>query len=289
MRTKLRGAHLLACFAALAVAGCSLQGAAEKVLLGRDFILTPGLPYGENARQRLDVYRPREAAPGAPVVVFFYGGRWQSGAKEQYRLLGDALTREGFVAVIPDYRLYPEVSSPGWVEDGARAIRWVRDSIVRFGGDPGRIVVAGHSAGGYIAVLLALDPRWLRAAGAPPDAVRGFAALAGPVATTWTDRDVQTLMGPRAGWPATYPVTYVRGDAPPILLLHGRRDRTVSPGNSELLAAKVKAKGGCARARFYAGLDHVGILVALSLPRFGIAPVMRDLAAFVRDPRRAAC
>ena len=96
-------------------------------------------------------------------------------------------------------------------------------------------------------------------------------------------------MGPRAGWPATYPVTYVRGDAPPLLLLHGRRDRTVAPGNSELLAAKVKAKGGCARARLYAGLDHVGILVALSLPRFVIAPVMRDLAAFVRDPRRAAC
>ena len=74
---------------------------------------------------------------GTPVVVFIYGGRWQGGSKEQYRLLGDALTREGFVAVMPDYRLYPEVGFPRWVEDGARAVRWVRDSIARYGGDPG--------------------------------------------------------------------------------------------------------------------------------------------------------
>ena len=138
-------------------------------------------------------------------------------------------------------------------------------------------------------VLLALDPRWLRAAGVPPAAVRGVAALAGPVDTTWTDPDVQALMGPRSRWPATYPRTYLRGDAPPLLLLHGARDRTVAPVNSTRLAAKVRAAGGCARAKEYAGLGHVGIVVALSLPRFVSAPVMRDLAAFVRDPRRVAC
>jgi len=279
----------LAPLAAVAVAACSLQGAAEAVLLGRHFVRTRDVAYGPDPRQRLDVYRPRGGSADAPVVVFFYGGRWQSGSKDQYRLLGDALTREGFVAVVADYRLAPEVRFPGWVEDAARAIRWVRDSIARFGGNPDRIVVVGHSAGGHTAMLLALDPRWLRAAGVPREAVRGFAALAGPVDTTWTDPDVQALMGPREGWPATYPRTYVRADAPPLLLLHGGRDRTVLPANSERLAARVRAVGGCARSRLYSGLDHVGIVVALSLPRFGIAPVMRDLAAFVRDPRAAAC
>ena len=183
----------------------------------------------------------------------FYGGRWQGGSKDQYRLLGDALTREGFVAVVPDYRLAPAVEFPRWVEDAARAVRWVRDSIARYGGDPDRLVLAGHSAGAHTVVLLALDPRWLRAAGVPPGRCAASRPSRARSTPTWTDPDVQALMGPRSGWPATYPRTYLRGDAPPLLLLHGARDRTVAPVNSTRLAAKVRAAGGCARARSMPG------------------------------------
>jgi acetyl esterase/lipase len=273
----------------LALGACSPRRAVEWVLLGNSFELTRELAYGPDPRQRLDVYRPRQGKPGMPVVVFLYGGRWQGGSRELYHLLGDAFAREGVMAVVPDYRLAPQVSFPGWVEDAARAVRWVHDSIGRFGGDPGRIFVVGHSAGAHTAMLLALDPRYLRAAGVPPGAVRGYAGLAGPVATTWTDPDVQALMGPRESWPGTYPLTYARGDAAPILLLHGGRDRTVNPTNTARLSAAIRARGGCASYRVYRGIDHIGIVIALSVPRFHLAPVMDDLLGFIRDPRGVAC
>ena len=274
---------------ALAAGGCSPRRLAEGLLLGSHFVRTQDVAYGGEARQRLDVYRPRAARRGAPVVVFLYGGRWQSGSKDEYRLLGDALTRRGFVAVVPEYRLYPQVRFPAWVQDAALAVRWARDNAALHGGDPDHLVVVGHSAGAHTAALLALNERWLREAGVPAGAVRGFAALAGPVDTVWTDADVQALMGPAAGWPATYPATHVDGTEPPLLLLHGAGDRTVSPGSSLRLAARIRERGGCARAITYPGVGHVQIIVAAAVPRTSRAPVLDDLAAFVRDPRGSAC
>lgn len=273
----------------LAVGACSPRRLAEGLLLGSHFVRTTDQAYGPEARQRLDVYRPRAVRQGAPVVVFLYGGRWQSGSKDEYRLLGDALTRRGMVAVVPEYRLYPAVRFPGWVQDAARAVRWAHDNAARFGGDPDHLIVVGHSAGAHTAVLLGLDERWLREAGVPAGEVRGFAALAGPVDTVWTDPDVQALMGPPAGWPGTYPATHIDGTEPPLLLLHGADDGTVSPGSSLRLAARVRERGGCARAVVYRGVGHVGIIVAAAVPRVASAPVPADLEAFVRDPRGSTC
>ncbi len=276
---------LLLLSSAAAVSACSPRRAAELFLLGSHFDAVQDLPYGEGPRQRLDVYSPRDVGGRpAPVIVFLYGGRWQQGSNDEYRLVGSALTGRGFVAVVPDYRLYPEVRFPAWVDDAAQALRWVSDSIRRFGGDPSHIVVVGHSAGAHTAALLALDEGYLRRAGVPPEAVRGVVSIAGPVAPEWTDRDVQALMGPREGWPATYPLRHVGGSQPPMLLLHGGRDETVSPKNSTEFAALVRERGGCARAIVYQGLGHVSIAVALAVPGLGLAPVLDQVAAFAREP-----
>lgn len=275
---------MLSLVSMVSISACSPRRVAELFLLGGDFHLTSSLAYGDGVRQRLDVYRPRSSRQSAPVVVFLYGGRWQYGSKEEYRLLGDALTRRGVVAVVPDYRLYPRVRFPGWVEDAASAVRWVRDNIQRFGGDPGQIFLVGHSAGGHTVALLALDERYLKRVGVPRGAVRGFVSIAGPVATVWTDADVQALMGPREGWPETYPMTHIDGTEPPLLLLHGAKDKTVSAANSVRLAARIRERGGCARAIVYRGLNHVGIVIALSVPQLGIAPVLDDVMTFLRDP-----
>jgi acetyl esterase/lipase len=247
------------------------------------------LPYGEGARDRLDVYFARTAPERAPVIVYLYGGRWQNGSKEQYRLLGDALTRRDLVLVVPEYRLYPEVEFPAWVEDAARAVRWTRENIQRFGGDPGRIWVVGHSAGGHTAALLALDDRYLLEAGVPTGSVRGFVSLAGPVNSEWTAADVQALMGPREGWPATYPATHIDGTERPLLLLHGSGDRTVSPGNSVSLAERIRDRGGCARSLLYPGIGHVEIAVALAVPRLPGPPVLEDVLGFMREVEAGRC
>lgn len=270
----------------VAALGCSPRQIAERAALYDRVVRVADIPFDTGARQRLDVYRERRVPSNAPVVVFIYPGRWKYGSKRDYLLIGNALARRGWVVVIPDYRLYPDVRYPAWVEDGATAVRWTRDSIAKFGGDPANIVVIGHSAGAHTVAMLALDDHFLRGAGVPAGAIRGFVSIAGPVDTTWTDPDVQDLMGPSERWPATYPYNFIGGDEPPLLLLHGAGDVVVSAANSNRLAERVRARGGCARANVYPRIGHVKI--ALELLSRGSA-VMRDVAAFVEDPLVATC
>lgn len=266
---------------------CTPRQAAERAVLYDRVVRVAGLPFGRHDRQQLDVYHERRVPRAAPVVVFIYPGRWKYGSRRDYLLIGNALARRGWVVVIPDYRLYPDVRYPAWVDDGAAAVRWTRDSIARFGGDPSRIIVIGHSAGAHTVTMLALDEHFLRDAGIPAGAVRGFVSIAGPVDIAWTDPDVQDLMGPSEGWPATYPKTFVGGDEPPLLFLHGAGDDVVSASNSTRLAQRIQARGGCARAIVYPSLGHVKIALDLALSPH--SAVMRDVTAFVENPAAAAC
>lgn len=238
-----------------------------------------GVAYGEGPRQRLDIYAPvRPAAAPLPVIVFFYGGSWNSGARGGYGFVGRALAARGFVTVIPDYRLVPEVVYPGFVLDGAAAVRWVRAHAKDYGGDGERIVIAGHSAGAYIAAMLALDGRWL---GADRAAVRGFAGLAGPY--DFAPFTVGASRQAFGQWPdpaETQPVSHVDASAPPSLLLVGAKDTLVRPRNSEALAAKLRDAGVPVTLKSYPEVGHIGILTAIARPFRGKAPVVDDMAAF---------
>ncbi|MBN9023922.1 MAG: alpha/beta hydrolase [Rhizobiales bacterium] len=183
--------------------------------MARRIVETASVPYGDGPRRSLDIYAPRDAA-GAPVAVFFYGGSWQGGRKETYRFVGRALARRGIVAVVADYRLYPEVVFPGFVEDGARAVGWTAANIARHGGDPRRIFVMGHSAGAHIAAMIALDGRWLAETGSPVP-VAGLLGLSGPY-------DFLPIRDPAlirafggANRPETQPIDHVGPRPPPAL------------------------------------------------------------------------
>jgi acetyl esterase/lipase len=238
-----------------------------------------GVAYGANPRQRLDVYVPARAAAGPrPVIIFFYGGSWNSGTRGGYAFVGRALAAKGFVTVIPDYRLVPEVVYPGFVEDGASAVRWVRAHAKDYGGDGEQIVLAGHSAGAYIAAMLAVDGRWL---GADRKAVRGFTGLAGPYDFAPFDKDASRAAFGQWPDPAeTQPVTHADASAPPALLLTGAEDTTVKPRNSKALAEKLRAAGVAVELKSYPGIGHVGIITAVAKPFRGKAPVVTDVAAF---------
>ena len=243
-------------------------------LVAKDQAFRPG------PRGALDIYAPRKAQPGArlPIIVFFYGGSWTSGDKDGYAFVGRALAARGFVVAIPDYRLVPEVRFPGFLEDGAAAVRWVRANASRFGGDPDRIVIAGHSAGAYNAAMLSLDPQWL---GADRAAVKGFAGLAGPYDFLPFDSPVTRAAFGQAPDPqATQPVRLASPGDPPSLLLVAGDDTLVYPRNSARLAEALRAAGVPVEVRSYDGIGHVGILTALSRPLRGKATVLRDLADF---------
>jgi acetyl esterase/lipase len=276
---------LLAALGGALVSACSPLGAlnaANRLTPGDGGVerLAEGVAYGPAARQRLDVWAPRAQTRALPVVLFFYGGSWSSGAREDYAFAARAIAARGFVVVVPDYRLVPDVEWPAFVEDGAAAVAWTRREIGRHGGDPARVAVAGHSAGAYIAVTLALDPRWLRAAGTGP--VGAAAGLAGPYDFhPFTSAAASAAFGRAPDPAATQPVNFARADAPPLWLASGTDDTTVRPRNSERLAATMRAVGGRAEVRLYPHLGHVGILLALSKPFRGKAPVLGDMAAFL--------
>jgi acetyl esterase/lipase len=243
-----------------------------------------GLAYGSDPRQRLDVYQPAGGARGAPVVVFFYGGSWAEGTRAGYGFVGRALAARGLVVVVPDYRLLPEHPYPDFVEDGAAAVRWAEEHAGDFGGDPRKIVLAGHSAGAYIAAMLAVDERWL---GGARGAVKGLVGLAGPYDFVPGDSpETERAFG---SWPdpvEVAPINHAGPGDPPALLLAGADDRVVSPYLSEAFALALTGGGVPAEARRYPGVGHAGIVTAIARPLRGNAPTLDDIAAFVEQVTR---
>jgi acetyl esterase/lipase len=244
------------------------------------------VPYGEHPRQKLDVYIPATRVTGAPIVVFFYGGSWNSGDKADYAFVGKALASRGFVTVIADYRLVPEVRFPAFLDDGARAVVWAHRNASQFGGDPKRLFVVGHSAGAYNASMIALDGRYLQALGASQSIIRGAALLAGPYDFLPLEVDsTKAAFGQAKDLNATQPINFVTRTSPPMFLATGSDDTVVLPRNSKALAAKLNAQRIPVTVRTYGSLSHVGIMLALSLPFRGQAPVLDDLASFIIEQR----
>jgi acetyl esterase/lipase len=262
--------------------------AANTPALFGDFDRRADLSYGQHARQRLDVYLPKAApgrppsgARGRPIIVFWYGGGFESGRKSSYRFVGAALAKAGYVAVLPDYRLYPEVKFPAFVEDGAGALAWVVSQAAEIGGDPRRIYVAGHSAGAYIAAMLAYDRAQLERVGLPPDAVRGLIGLSGPYALTPNDATLDAIFA-APYTPADWrPSQRVQRGAPPALLLHGEADERVAVSHAYAMAAALEHFGSKATVRIYPGRGHTDTAASFAVPYRSKVPVVQEIRSFV--------
>jgi acetyl esterase/lipase len=240
--------------------------------------------YGPDPRQRLDVYGPHRdrGQAASPVAVFFYGGSWDTGRRQDYNWVGQALASRGFVTVVADYGLYPQVRYPGFLEDSARAVRWARDHAAEFGGDADRIVVVGHSAGAYNAAMIALDHRYLAAAGVEPHHVKALAGLSGPYDfLPLTDPIAERTFGEAADLPGTQPTAFVSADSLPAFLATGDADTMVYPRNTVKLAGLLRAAGVTVEERHYPGVDHVRMVLALSRPFRSRAPVLDEMTAFL--------
>jgi acetyl esterase/lipase len=208
----------------------------------------------------LDVYRPVAADRAAPVVVFFHGGEWKRGTRAEYRFVGRRLAGQGMVAIIADYRMYPRTTFPGFVEDGAAAVAWAVAHAARYGGDPERVFVAGHSAGAQIAALIGTDARYLRAHGLAPRDLAGVIGLSGPYDFR-IGPGLQPVFAGRGD--EAQPVRFVDGDEPRFLLIHGMRDAVVESADSEILARRLRANGVQARVLLLPDGTHTTPLAGL--------------------------
>lgn len=245
------------------------------------------IAYGDKPRQLLDTYAP-SGAKGLPVVVFWYGGAWSSGSKTDYRFVGTALAENGFVAVLPDYRLYPSAVFPGFVDDGARAVAWVQHHAQEFGGDPKRIVLMGHSAGAHMASMLALAPKYLTAAGAAQADIVGLVGLSGPYVLE-PDTDVlRTIFASpyqRSDW---QPIQSVNAKAPPALLLHGMDDERVKFLETRQFRDALSAKSVSVEMELYEGGSHGDTVAGFSVFERKRMPTLERVVDFVRRTTNAA-
>jgi len=239
------------------------------------------IPYGNEKRHKIDLYVPDGFKAPAPAVLFFYGGGFIAGRKSEYRIVGQALTSQGIIVGIADYGLYPEFRFPVFVEDGAKAFVAFRELLPKFAGNPARAFVAGHSAGAYIAAMLAANPLYLKEAGGDPSFVRGAIGMAGaydflPI----TDPQRIEIFG-GSNRAETQPITFIDGKRPPMLLASGDIDKAVSVRNTRNLAAKLRAHGSKVEEIIYPCLGHSGIMLALAPGFRRLAPIRADIERFI--------
>ncbi|WP_022978041.1 alpha/beta hydrolase [Nevskia ramosa] len=276
---------ILSFFAALLLlSACSGQQLANDLTPDKGYRLSSNVGFDAATGLQLDVYSPNGVA-NAPVVVFFFGGRWQEGSKEAYKFVGQALAARGFVAVLPNYRLYPQVRYPSFLTDNAKAVKWVHSQIAQYGGDPTKIVVMGHSSGAYNAAMLTLNPALMKSVGGDRAWIRAMIGLAGPYDfLPLTDPDLRDLFGAPENYDQTQPMMYADGTNPPMLLMHGQDDKTVFSTNTEHLAARIQRANGPVETVIYPEMSHRKIIATLatsSLIKFAVG--QSDVMFYVND------
>ena len=266
----------------------------------RGYRVERDIPYDSGPRQRMDIYAPptsravaRATSPanagaenlssarGLPVVVFFYGGAFRCGRKSEYRFIGEALATSDMIVAVPDYRIYPEARFPDFLNDGAGAIAKLREIASHHGGDPENLFLAGHSAGAYIAVMLAANPEYLRAHGGDTSWINGVMALSGRYHDfPLRDRIAEAIFaGPARD--ETRPSTFIDGVTSPMLLAAGAREPEDVLKAKRKLAEHLRSHGSEVEEVIYPGIGHVGIVAALAAGMRHRAPVRKDIAAFV--------
>jgi acetyl esterase/lipase len=267
---------------ALALSACTGAQVLNSLTPGTGYVLATNLPFDDETRLRLDVYTPAGEVRDAPVVVFFYGGRWTTGSKDDFRFVGQALAAQGFVAVIADHRKYPDVVFPVFVEDAARAVRWTHRNIARFGGSPDKLFVMGHSSGAHLAAMLALNGEYLKAVGGSRSWLKGMIGLAGPYDfMPITAPDLRDMFDPPERFPDSQPIFFADGQNPPLLLMHGEDDEDVWVKNTRNLAKAVGEAGGGVETVIYPKLGHRWIIAAISAPLRSRNDVISHIREFV--------
>lgn len=250
-------------------------------------LLRANVAYGADRRQAYDVYAPVNIAVDtesglAPMLVFFYGGGWDSGSKDLYSWAGRALASLGYVVVVPDYRLVPQVRFPEFLEDSEAAVRHAMANAEAYGADAQRLGLMGHSAGAYNAIMLALAPNYLGVPAGEQSALRAVIGVAGPY--DFYPYDVPSTVNAFGQWPKpeeTQPVNYARKTGAKFQLIYSRGDKVVGAHNAKNLAAKLKAAGDDVELIAYDKPSHPDMVAALSLPLRGRANTFGDVKDFL--------
>jgi acetyl esterase/lipase len=215
---------------------------------------------GENShpRHRLDIYPP-EGVDNFPCLMFVSGGGWSSGSKDWIAPVGTTLAAQGIGVITVDHRLAPEVTYSQQVEDLAHAFAWIKKNIVTYGGDPARLIIGGHSAGGHLISLLAMDRRYLEAPGYHSGDISGVILVSAVL-------DVGDRFAESGGGEAASPLNHVRAGLPPFLLLSASDDLPDLPEQAQVMARALRAEGVLVERVVIDNRDHFNIIHHIGSP-----------------------
>lgn len=267
----------------LAMSGCTKADVLNIIIPSTGYTVHKDIAYGDKPRQKLDVYVPDKPDASGTVVVFFYGGSWQKGYKELYKFVGQAFTSKGYITVVVDYSVYPDAYFPDFLNDGAKSLAWVQKNISNYGADPKHMYVSGHSAGGYIAVMLALNEEYLKEAGGSSKWIKGGIGISGPYDfLPFTDPKIKAIFSTSED-ELTQPIHFARKGAPPLLLITAEHDSEVGAKNTVNLSRKLREMQSPVEVKTYPDVGHVGIVLSLAHGFRSKAPMLDDIDAFIRS------
>lgn len=243
--------------------------------------ISKDVPYGQLPRQKLDIYVPNINLETFPVVVFFHGGRWSEGSKDQYKFLGMKLSNMGYIVVLPNTRLYPDVKFPTFAEDAAQSVAWVHKNIARYKGNH-NLFISGHSSGAHLGALIIADQSYFAVHNLKPNIVNAFAGLSGPYDFEPKAADIRDMFGPPKNFPQMVVTNFIDGDEPPMLLIYTAKDSTVHPRNIEALKAGIEKANGDVQAIIYKTGGHTAPIAAFSWANPSHLPVPKDVDDFFK-------
>lgn len=276
------------------LAGCNKASLLNATVSGSAYKLQKDVVYGDHSRAKLDIYKPKKPLENAPLVMFVYGGSWQEGSKKDYLFAAQGFAAAGYTTLVPDYRVYPEVIFPTFVQDIAAAVAWSQRQSFDGTGKPQKVVLVGHSAGAQISMLLNLDQRYLAEQGLNNcSAIAGVIGLAGPYDFLPLSEQVYKNIFPEDIRDQSQAINFANASSPPVLLLAGDADKTVGLKNSRNLNAKMQQLGAQVEFKVYPDVGHVGMVLPLASLFRGRAPVLQDSLSFIKrlgnDPQISSC
>ena len=245
---------------------------------------TLNLSYGENSNQVLDIVNS-EKCVDSPVILFVHGGSWRWGTKNYHRIKGKQFAKNGITFATMNYRLYPEVQFPSFPEDVALSIKWLRQNIAKYGGDPDKIFLMGHSAGAHSISLVGLNPKYLKKCGGDLTWIKGVIPMSCPYELDSSKEFLYEDLFPSGFDPEAFmPMAQdVRSDCPPFFIMHGLLDPIVRKEQAKRFVKKLKDSGGDAKVKVYASHGHFSLVRRTTSWHVWPKPLLSDIISFIES------